>query len=604
MTKSNFISYLIAPAIALILVFLSFELWNIDLHLPIFSDGGDTLSATFVVKSVIDCGWFFSNDFVGLPHLVEKFYLHDFPLNADSFHFLLIKILSYFSSDHFLVMNLFFLLSFPMIAFSSFLVLRSFKISAYTAIIISILYSFLPYHLLRNVGHIFLSNYMSVPLAVMVALWIAENKIRLITISKIRQYAITPNRYFILASLISIFVATNGVYYAFYSCVIFVFAWFLHGLRNDKFFDCDFFSPFALCLLTGLTVILLNIPSFLYWFENGFNRVVAGRATAESEFYALRITDLFLPIGNHYVSYFRDLNKFFYNVVSGGERQMESLGILAASGFVFLLFWLIAKNHDGESMLWQKTVRQTSLPHDRKNLISNLASLNLLSVLFATAGGLVMFVAIFFPTFRSHARFVVFIAFFSFFLIAIVFDKIIASSRKKTLGKTLGKTLAQIVILFIAIAAFFDQRGYYSAETIQSETMKEKFSADRDFVAEIEQKLPKNAAVFMMPYIRFPEGQSYDMLIPYLHSKNLKWSQPAIIGRPSHLWQRKVSKMKFDKFISELKKVNFSGIYIDRNYMSQIQGQQVAEQFEKQLQKIAKLPPIISKNSNLVFYGF
>jgi phosphoglycerol transferase len=406
-------TYLLAPLLSLALLAVIFQLWQFDLRTPIFNYSQDTLFYLFVVKITATTGWFFQNDLVGFPHLDGSFYLHDFPIHADAFNFVIIRFFAYFSKDPFLLTNCFFLFTFALISFTSFVALRAFKIGVFTAVLISVIYTFLPYHFLRGVWHLFLSNYAAIPLVVMVSLWICEGKISFLNYNKKQQIALAPNRLFFISILIAIFTAANGVYYAFYACIIFIFAWFLYSLKRGEFLNREIFTTATLCLAILGTLILLYLPSFLFWFEHGFNNEVGNRDRSSSEFYGLRIIDLLMPTANHYLGYLQNLRTIVDEALAiESERRSASLGILISAGFIFLILWLIAKTQSGENSFLQKTVKKFSLKKDEENLISNLASLNLLSVLFACVGGLVMIFAMSFPLIRSHARFCVFIAFF------------------------------------------------------------------------------------------------------------------------------------------------------------------------------------------------
>ena len=68
-----------------------------------------------------------------------------------------------------------------------FIALRAYGISAFTWIIIGILYAFLPYHFERNARHLFLSNYSIIPLTSIIFLWIYEEKIKMLDYNKNKQ---------------------------------------------------------------------------------------------------------------------------------------------------------------------------------------------------------------------------------------------------------------------------------------------------------------------------------------------------------------------------------------------------------------------------------
>src|SRR5439155_6861220 len=97
--------------------------------------------------------------------------LYAFPM-ADGLHFLLIKLLSFTGLGFGAAINLYCLLTFPLTALSSLFVLRHFRVSAAPALVASLLYTFLPYHLYRGSGHLCLSAYYLVPPTVMVILWL------------------------------------------------------------------------------------------------------------------------------------------------------------------------------------------------------------------------------------------------------------------------------------------------------------------------------------------------------------------------------------------------------------------------------------------------
>lgn len=589
--------YILTPLLSLIIFAVFFQLWKVDFSRIFFDYSGDALLAAFGVKNVIDSGWFFSNEIVGWPHVNGIFYFHDFPAHADFFNFLIFKIFTYFSSNPFFILNGFFLLTFILITLTSFAVLRSFGISNFSACLTSILYAFTHYHFQRQIHHLFLSNYMIVPLSVMIALWISEQKIRLINLSEKECFYFHPNSFFAVAFLVCCFAAGSGIYYAAYSCIVFIFAWFLCGLENGKFFGRSFFAVIALCLTIIFIVVLLHIPSFEYWANNGWNRFVANRDQHESEFYGLKTVSLLLPVENHYLQYFSDIRRAFNVFTYESESRAENLGILASAAFLFLLIWMLAKSfmHKKNSFL-QRTIEKLSLRDDEQNRITRLAGLNFLILIFASCGGLIMLISVTMPLLRSHARFSIFIAFLATFLLAIIFDKIIKSFAARR------KFLVHFILLAICILALFDQVGRVSALTLQSEENMKLFSSNENFVKKIEESLPQGSLIFALPLVDFPESGSYDMMYGYLHSKNLRWSYPAMKGRESALWQEKIFRMDFKNFISELKKAGFNGVYIDRNLAVERFGWPKLRQLETSLKSISTASPITSQNLRMVFF--
>ena len=151
-----------------LLLIWGFRLWVIDLRLPHLLHG-DAAVVYFQIKSIIQGGWFQSSEFVGAP---ASFSFLDYPITTSTFQFLIVKSLTLFTDNPFLVANMFYLLSFFLIAIASYYALTSPTISRTPAVVLSILYAFLPYHLYRGSGYLWLGNYFIVALVIAVCVWL------------------------------------------------------------------------------------------------------------------------------------------------------------------------------------------------------------------------------------------------------------------------------------------------------------------------------------------------------------------------------------------------------------------------------------------------
>src|SRR5205085_11717477 len=136
------------------------RLWRGDLAVP-FSYQFDALQHAMFVKGILDHGWYVVNDSLGAPFGQQ---LYDFPQNGDNLQLLIIKGLGLFSGNFAVVLNLYFLLTFPLIALAAYVVLRRLGASPAVAAVCAVLYALLPYHFARRELHLFLSGYFAVPL--------------------------------------------------------------------------------------------------------------------------------------------------------------------------------------------------------------------------------------------------------------------------------------------------------------------------------------------------------------------------------------------------------------------------------------------------------
>jgi phosphoglycerol transferase len=597
----NLLPFILSAFLPVILAILLLKIDLKNFDKPIFSYSSDSVFNLFIVKSIIDNGLTFSNQFVGLPHISEVFHINDFAVQSDLFNLMVIKFFTFFTSNPFLIINLFYLLTYSLVGFFSFVAFKGFKISNRSALIFCVLFAFIPYHQVRSVWHIFLSNYAVAGLTILVSYWIVEKKLKLIGIDEKNRYSFQPNKYFFLSFLITIFAAISGVYYTYYFCIILFFAVLLNLIRSEKLFDKNLhensnFSAFFLIFLTLAILTSLYLPTYLYQISHGKNIAVGNRSAIQSEYYALRLIDMILPIKNHFINYFSNLRNFFdLSVASEGERESSTLGFVASIGFIFSILWLIKNSFLHQKSSLKNSFSEFNFTKNEQDRISILANLNLLSLLFALVGGLVMIISINMPLIRSHARFSIYIAFISFTVLAILFDKFLEKEIKYK------KIIQPILIILVLMIGIFDQVGDQKNQIEQAKKNLIAFENDKKFVEEIEEKYPQSS-IFILPVTLFPEADDFSVLNPYLHSQKLKFSSPAMLNRESSNWQRRVSSIELEEFLSEIKKAGFSGIIINKKLFFEKKSVLDFVDLKNFLLQKKASDSIISDNKNLIFF--
>src|SRR2546423_2328011 len=149
-----------AALVSLVVLAWVMRLWRGDLSIPLVYEF-DGLWHGELVKSIVDHGWYQVNNNLGAPFGQR---LYDVPQSADNLQLLIIRAISEFASGYGTVINLYYLLSFPLIVVSAFYVLRRLGVSPAVAGCCSVLFALAPYHFLRRELHLFLSGYYAVPL--------------------------------------------------------------------------------------------------------------------------------------------------------------------------------------------------------------------------------------------------------------------------------------------------------------------------------------------------------------------------------------------------------------------------------------------------------
>lgn len=556
--------YFITIIASLIFFVCITKAWQFKITIPFFYTWDSVLTGTFV-KSILDSGWFIHNFSIGTPN---GFNLADFPM-ADSFNFFIIKFLSYFFHHYAIILNIFYILTFPMVAGTSLFVFKRLGLQFSYAFVASLLFTFLPYHFFRaQLGHIFLASYCVVPIAIWISVLIGTNEI--VSFSK-RYYF--HFGFFLLCALI----ASSGIYYALFS-IFFIVCAGLIGSLSKKILTPLLYTV----LISGLIVsfILINLsPTLIYQHHYSENTVVSNRSPFESELYGLRITQMLFPINEDRLPIFSNLkNKYNTSAPNvNDENKTATLGIVGDLGFILLLGLLLIGNNLSKEL----------------TLISKL---NLCGILVGTIGG---FGGIFAYTIssmiRCYDRISLFIAFFSLYAFFFFFQKMAGSFLFK------NYIIRGLLLFFILSVGIMTQTNSSFAHFQSQETLTH-FNNDEEFVHQIENKMRFGDAIFQLPYVPFPEFApvvsmvDYDHFRLYLHSHHLKWSYGAIKGRPVAIWQEEVSNLPPSQMIKNLSYAGFSGIFINRNgYKDK------GKILEEELSKILKNKPLLS-NNNYIFF--
>ncbi|MBV8801946.1 MAG: hypothetical protein JO131_03080, partial [Gammaproteobacteria bacterium] len=417
----TFLEYTLAAISSLILFALITHAWKLSFFIPFFYSG-DSIQASSQIKSIIDTGWYLTNPYIGAP---QGYNLYDYPVGADNIFFLFFKLLSHFTQDYALILNIFFLSSFPIISITALLVFKRLGLRYLFALVASLLFTLLPYHFMRaEVGHLYLAAYYIVPLSIWLCISIADNQLM------ISSHRLICFSFFLLLSFL---IGSSGFYYAAFSLIFLLTTGIITSITNKEF------KPFLVSLFLScsiLSVIGINmLPTFNYHLLYGTNDEILNRSPMETELYGLKITQLILPIDNIRQSLLASF-KNEYNVsapLTNPENTSSTLGIIGSIGFLILLVVLIFR-----------------LEVNKKIIL--VSQINLSTILLATIGGFASLLAYAItPLLRCYARISIFIAFLSLYAFFYFFQKTI--DHYSFLRK--NKFIISALILFVFIIGIF-----------------------------------------------------------------------------------------------------------------------------------------------------
>lgn len=561
-------------AVTLLAMVPVFQLWNARLEVP-FTFRGDANAYTMMVQNVIDTGWYQHTDRLGAPFGLD---LHDFPQGADNLHFALVKMLTLFSSEPGTVLNLYFLLTFPLVALSALLVLRRLGVSRPGSLVFAVAFAFLPYHFHRGVHHLFLSGYFAVPLGAYLALSVLDGTslfLRRRRGAGLLAFA-SPRTAGTLA--MCAVIGSADAYYAAFTVLLVASAAVLNYTKQRSLADV---APALLATIAIVGVLGLNLaPSVMYQRAHGAN-AVAQRHPGDSERFGLKLGALLIPPADHRVAPLAAMGEHYQTNTLVPSEGGQSLGLLSSAG----LLWLL-----GVSFL---AVTGSSKLAAVAGMHRKLAFLTLVALLTGMVGGLSVLINFFVtPQFRSWNRISLFIAFFSLAAMALVVDE---ARRRARHPLRCRFALAALLLL-----ALLDQTTARSVPAYAVNAAE--FDSDRAFVRAIEAQLPDGAMVYQLPYHPFPESEpaakmrDYDHFRGYLHSERLRWSYGGIRGRESD-WQEALTGQPVDLVATRLAAVGYAGVYIDR--YGYLDG---GRSLEAEFIRILGRQPVVSANARLSFF--
>jgi phosphoglycerol transferase len=165
----------------------------------------------------------------------------------------------------------------------------------------------------------------------------------------------------------------------------------------------------------------------------------------------------------------------------------------------------------------------------------------------------------------------------------------------------LRRRLVGALLLSVLLIGLYDQSNDTFVPKYSS--AKDRYTNDAAIVTAMDGELPPQARVFQLPYVPFPDGhhrdmQSYDLLRPYLHESDLRWSFGAVKGRPIADWQEALANKPPKELLSEVSAAGFDGIYIDRTGYPDH-----AARLERRLSRLLGAEPRVSPNEDMSFFS-
>lgn len=555
--RSEAATYVLSAVLSSIATAFALQVWRADLRVP-FTYIGDAVAIADHAKTVLATGWFTSQPLLGFP---AGQHYQDFP-TADNLNFAAFHALGWFTSDWAVVVNVYFLIGFPLAALAMTWFLREVGVSRALTVVLSVLFAIAPYHFERGISHLFLASYYTIPLALVVVLramrgdplWGAGRDPRVVRLVTGRG-AVT--------AVVLALTATQSTYYAFFTLLLLAVAGLAAWLRDR---DWRRFGGAVVGGVVTLGVMLANmLPATLYERQHGTSATGFVRSPAEVEIYALKLSQLLLPVPGHRISILASL-RARYDSAYPLPSEEPALGVIAAVGFV-IAFVVLAVTLT--SMGRRRVVALTEEQVARTTTVAHLSVLTFISFLFATIGGLATFISFITPNLRGWNRLSIFIAALCLGIVGLVGDAALARlARRRWVGPGVRRAAAWTLAALLLVVGYLDQ--VTPGATPDYAGNKAQFQADDVWFGKVQSLLPAGSAVFQVPHLGFPEVAPVngvfdsDFLKPFLHTTTLSWSAGGIKGRPTTDWPYQVAVQQPATMARDLAVLGFSAILVDR----------------------------------------
>ncbi|WP_426573342.1 hypothetical protein [Aquihabitans sp. McL0605] len=565
------------------------RVWDMPKRLP-YDTRSDATLISAMVKTMGERGWYLEQPRLGAPF---GQHFADFPHGGETFQLLVMKVLVKITGDYGLAINLYFMAGFGVLAAVTFVVLRYLRFGAIPAGIAALIYTFLPYHFAHGEMHLWRSTYATVPVAALLLVWVTSWRERFLVDPVLQgKGSLRGNlRWSRIAMACAMAVLIAGT-------ETMVTAFTLTLLASGAIISAIVWrEPMRLAVagvliaVIAATFLVLSVPTLDYYRVHGKNDVAGHRLVTESELWGLKLVKLVTPDPHHRSAALAKIGEKAQERTFFTSEGGQAIGILGTAGFLGAVFGAFKRRSKRDDP-------DTRPPWDRGALDEDATLFTLLSVLFGTVSGFAVLMSMVgFAQVRVWNRILLFIAFFAAVVVLRWSESLTRRVRARSSRPKL--VLGAIAVGVLAFGLWDSAPpAHLSYAKIEAQN-----ASDRQFVAEIEAKMPDGASIFQLPVVPFPEAQpvgemeDYDELRGYLADDGtLQWSYGAFKGRADADWQLRLrDKVGTVGALPALLGLGYQGIWIDTKGYTDKPGQ------VDQIVKAVGVDPLTSSDGRFVF---
>ena len=448
---------------------------------------------------------------------------------GNTFDILLLKLLncSHLFSNLENVFHFYVIIRFSVIAVCSYFFFRVMKNNFIISSCASIIFTFIPYNLIRSEGHFVLGSTWSIPLGLGLAYLIAKHQLPFSVKSAPDQISLTKKTY--ILTWIGLFICGwNNFYYAVFSILIITFTITVLNLMYTPKIKMGILtkiikSNFIVVNPIVIGFLLQILPNLLNRREVGFIYDLSKRSPIESIVYSGSLSSLTFDFHQFILKFLNreDLVEFLRSRTTWEGTQS---GIVTGFLVYFILIFYILR------LLKVRKVE----PINKVNLeTSYLVSLTAACFALYVSSPINFTFSLVTDSVRAWGRFTPYIAL------------LLLSLSLQVIGKSTYSGLISTFLIVLMTFAIMDIRTFREGRapaSILNEIASDKISNARRITSSIN--LNRNCVIVSVPYYPFPEfdiptdkAQDYDQLqIPRLFSPEIAWTTGGIKGTVPNYW--------------------------------------------------------------------
>jgi hypothetical protein len=415
---------------------------------------------------------------------------------------------------------------------SFYLVCRRFRWCRWWSAVGALIFGLQYYISFRGQGHLLLSLIYTLPLGIS-TIWILFGSRRVGTGSSNRFWCVT----------VSFLLGMSSPYFLNMYLQLLLITVALHFMIHRR---KDNLVTAGLSLVASVVAFLVaHNGMLLIRYMSGPNAGALARKVKESEIYAFRPIELFLPFPGHRSEFFGAFGKFYH--AESAYQQPESLSAyLGIIGIVILLGLLCA------------TLRE--LVRNRAHRVPLAFWLSGWVLVYSIVGGVNYgFALLGIRMFRATNRYSVVIA-------TMLLLWAVSQLHRRRLRWS--RSLQFAIGVGAVLLAIWDQLP--SSPRQHRAEVAAKVNLDADFGSLVQEVLPAGAMVFQLPAADFPEGAQihgmppYEHLRPYFHTDDMRFSFGSNRGRLDAAWQFSLERRPLREMIGELRRFGFHAVIIHK----------------------------------------